>query len=432
MNEDTSETTRSGWSFWLEKTSQSLKRAWVFANEFDLIEKTKENWPKIKAYGAATMLFLSSFSLKANTPERETSVPDGIRKEVKAPSSTPNEKDDKVSALDFSNAAEFRAYPGKYYNEICNGSPCWLSSTFETNGAGIGKNVSSVATWNNHGDYRGLNQMSPGHASKFLKWLETQEEHKNVYQALKKGGVGKANWQAVAKKMEHQMTVAFEDYMVEKYSPENFQAIQKKLNEAGSKASIKKLHPVILSAIHQLTVQRPAWRNKIAMKMISFMKRHKGDESQLNSAEFINELYPPQAGKDHYAALRKRAVATLNDTTINWKQEQFANLLALATPANDDTRSWFDLQEEKKAAILQAEKAKRKIKKLSKDDMLAGTLLPQTKLKLPTNLELKKINIAEKQTKGKKATKVAQPKKQDKKKDLYSEALRNKKFGRDV
>ena len=94
MKEDTSETTRSGWSFWLEKTSQSLKRAWVFANEFDLIEKTKENWPKIKAYGAATMLFLSSFSLKANTPERETSVPDGIRKEVKAPSSTPNEKDE--------------------------------------------------------------------------------------------------------------------------------------------------------------------------------------------------------------------------------------------------------------------------------------------------------------------------------------------------
>ena len=106
------------------------------------------------------MLFLSSFSLKANTPERGTSVPNGIRKEVKAPSSTPNEKDDKVSALDFSNAAEFRAYPGKYYNEICNGSPCWLSSTFETNGAGIGQNVSSVATWNNRGDYRGLNQMS--------------------------------------------------------------------------------------------------------------------------------------------------------------------------------------------------------------------------------------------------------------------------------
>ena len=43
MKEDTSETTRSGWSFWLEKASQSLKRAWVFANEFDLIEKTKEN-----------------------------------------------------------------------------------------------------------------------------------------------------------------------------------------------------------------------------------------------------------------------------------------------------------------------------------------------------------------------------------------------------
>ena len=48
--------------------------------------------------------------------------------------------------------------------------------------------------------------------------------------------------------------------------------------------------------------------------------------------------------------------------------------------------------------------------------MLAGTLLPQTKLKLPTNLELKKINIAGKQTKGKKATKVAQPKSRIRKK----------------
>ncbi len=107
----------------------------------------------------------------------------------------------------------------------------------------------------------------------------------------------------------------------------------------------------------------------------------------------------------------------MNDTTINWKQEQFANLLALATPANDDTRSWFDLQEEKKAAILQAEKAKRKIKKLSKDDMLAGTLPPQTKLKLPTNLELKK-SILQKTDKGKKATKVAQPKSRIRKKKI--------------
>ena len=48
MKEDTSETTRGGWSFWLGKTSQSLKRAWVFANEFDLIEKQKKTGPKLK------------------------------------------------------------------------------------------------------------------------------------------------------------------------------------------------------------------------------------------------------------------------------------------------------------------------------------------------------------------------------------------------
>lgn len=48
----------------------------------------------------------------------------------------PNRSND-AKTIEFS--AVFRAYPGKYYNEVCNGSPCWLASTYETNGAGIGK-----------------------------------------------------------------------------------------------------------------------------------------------------------------------------------------------------------------------------------------------------------------------------------------------------
>lgn len=41
MKKEETTTARTGWKIWLEKTSQSLKKAWKFANEFDLIEKAK-------------------------------------------------------------------------------------------------------------------------------------------------------------------------------------------------------------------------------------------------------------------------------------------------------------------------------------------------------------------------------------------------------
>ena len=42
MKKEETTTARTGWKIWLEKTSQSLKEAWKFANEFDLIEKAKK------------------------------------------------------------------------------------------------------------------------------------------------------------------------------------------------------------------------------------------------------------------------------------------------------------------------------------------------------------------------------------------------------
>ena len=41
MKKEETTTARTGWKIWLEKTSQSLKKAWKFANEIDLIEKAK-------------------------------------------------------------------------------------------------------------------------------------------------------------------------------------------------------------------------------------------------------------------------------------------------------------------------------------------------------------------------------------------------------
>ena len=184
MKKEETTTARTGWKIWLEKTSQSLKKAWKFANEFDLIEKAKNiRIPRSVKIGGLALL-LSGKSLNSHAAETgERSEDRKIDTTEASVTAAPNRSND-AKTIEFS--AVFRAYPGKYYNEVCNGSPCWLASTYETNGAGIGKNPSSIATWNDKGGYRGINQISPAHAQKFLKWLGNHEKYKEVYQSLKK------------------------------------------------------------------------------------------------------------------------------------------------------------------------------------------------------------------------------------------------------
>lgn len=354
MTEKKKQNASSSWKAYLNRAAVFLKKAWKFANEFDLIEKTKEiKIPKSVKIGGLALL-LSSKSLDsqaANNPERtddrKTHRTETTIKAAKA-------KEDKSATAEFSSAV--RAYPGKYYNEICNGSPCWLASTYETNGAGIGKNKSSIATWNDKGGYRGINQISPANAKKFLSWLGEKQEYKTVYEALAKGGIGKANWQKTAQNQEHLMTKAFEWFMVEVYNPDNFKAIQDKINKSGINVSIKKLHPAILSAMHQLTVESPSRRTAIANKIIAFAENNGGDETKLNSEEFIKTLITNNV-------IKNRAVKLLNDTSITWNAAQFHSLLRFVQPQGKDQRSWFDIREEAAKKLRLAEKRKARLEK---------------------------------------------------------------------
>lgn len=137
MKKEENKFATEGWRLWLEKSSQAIQNAWKFANEFNLLDKIKNiKIPSaVKIGGLALLLSSKSFGAKAN--DTNTSVK-GAKVDNTEVSVAPNDKADNSKTATFK--AVFRAYPGKYYNEVCNGSPCWLSSTFETNGAGIGKN----------------------------------------------------------------------------------------------------------------------------------------------------------------------------------------------------------------------------------------------------------------------------------------------------
>lgn len=401
-----------GWRLWLEKSSQAIQGAWKFANEFNLLEKIKNiKVPSaLKVSGLA--LLLSSKSLDAQANDTTNSVKDANVNNTEV-SVAPNDKTDNSKIATFKSV--FRAYPGKYYNEVCNGSPCWLSSTFETNGAGIGKKPSSIATWNDNGNYRGLNQIDPANAQKFLKWLEKKSQFQSVYTELKKGGVGKANWQKTAKDQEHLMTEAFEWYMVEVYNTDNFKFIQDRINKAKVHANVRKLHPAIISAMHQLMVQSPARRTSIANKIVRFVEEHNGDAKQLNSKEFIQTLVTNKS-------VQKRALELFDDTAVQWKTAQFDSLLSKVIPENDDMKTWFNLRQEEQQKLEKEAQTKRRLAQGAKDakdasrQSLLNLIQPAQKgiMSGKVNIELKlaREQVSSKKTKNRKTVQPL-PVKQD-------------------
>lgn len=423
---------RSGWRASVDRGIKMLKAVWKTANEFDLIEKAKEMKlaDKAKTWLPTALVALNSLSLKANTEEHTNNDKAPLDTEMAAKLKTPADssteyKLETTEAATVMNAS-FKAYQGSYYNEKCNGSPCWLASTYETNGAGIGKNPSSIATWNDRGGYRGLNQISPDHARKFLAWLSTQKQYKQVYDALKAGGVGKANWQKVAKQLEHPMTDAFENYMVKKYNPDNMKYIQDELNKTGLKVSIHKLHPAILSCMHQIMVERPASRDRIANKIARFVETHGGDESKLNSGTFIKTLISN-------TKIQERAINLLNDSTISWKESQFKALLSRAVPAHDDKLSWFNIESAKKQKAAKetrrqqiADSALQK----AQQDAARGYRNTLTQVPLtPKILEIETSPDIKLPEKGKpsKGKKVIRPKQES---IIYNDRMRRKNSGR--
>jgi hypothetical protein len=210
----------------------------------------------------------------------------------------------------------YRAYPGKFYNEFCNGSPCWLASTFETNGAGEkgSRHPNSMATWNDNGNYRGLNQLDPAHARLFLQWLKGQKEYASVYKSLSAGGIGKANWIRVAVAQEHLMTTAFEHYMVGEYSAPMMKNIQDQLDKNHVNVNLHNLHPAVLSCIHQILVEGPnSGVNRISTKIKEWSLKHGAEIKNFNSPEFIDHLLPP-----HRKTVAGRAKELLQNQCTNY------------------------------------------------------------------------------------------------------------------
>lgn len=327
-------------------------------------------WRKVKTYVPAVLVASNSLGLAA----AESSNPDANEKAIKTEASVgkKNIDDRKTFKLIMSK----KAYPGKFYNEVCNGSPCWLASTYETRGAGEGKKINSAGTWNDKGNYRGINQMSPDHARKYLKWMEGKEEFKNVYNMLKKGGIGKQNWQNTARKFEHEMILSQEGYMTEIYSPENFKVVQELINKSAVKVNIKKLHPAVLSCMHQLMVEMPSWRKNVANKIIEYTKAHNGNEKALNSKEFVSYLV-----KSRHTDLAQKAGSMLEDKTIRWKDSQFAALLSQTKPNYDENVTWFTMAQEGMRQKIEKTKREISLKKLElKRQTLTDTVAKPDKI----------------------------------------------------
>ncbi len=360
-----------------------------------MTEKKEKLWKKIrdklKLYVPAALMLSSGLTTKA-AADTDTGGAglNEINKKENVNYKTGSKEN--ITSRTFVMSTAPKAYPGKYYNEICNGSPCWLASTYETRGAGIGKKINSAGTWNDTGNYRGINQLSPQHAQKYLRWLKGKEEYKNVYNMLSKGGIDKGNWQKTSRLYENEMTLSQEDYLTQEYNPDNFKAVQDIINKSGEKINIAKLHPAIISCMHQLLIERPAWRGKIAKKIIDYTQKHDGDEKVLNSEEFIGILVKERSGD-----LVKKASALLKDSTISWKEKQFSALLSKVSPAHDDNQSWFSMQQHKlqKEKMLQLrEDLKKQLANKKKSVAIASVdALEVRKIKNVSSAKFKQENI---------------------------------------
>jgi hypothetical protein len=247
----------------------------------------------------------------------------------------PKDNTESIVHTDIQNTrAPHRAYWGQYYNEFCNGSPCWLASTYETNGAGEqgSKHSNSMASWNDNGNYRGLNQLDPSYSRLFLQWLKDKPEYASVYKALAAGGIGKANWIRVAKEQEHLMTTAFEYYMVGEYSAPKMKKIQEQLDQNHVDVNLHNLHPAVLSCIHKMLVESPGSSIKgIPTKIGDWSRKHGTDIKNFNSPEFIDNLLPSRqqiVARRAKELLKNQCTKGKVTKSVNWNVAQFDVLLS--------------------------------------------------------------------------------------------------------
>ena len=229
-----------------KKKESFWKKVWKKVSKF-IPEPVKKIAKKV-TLGVA-LLFASNTASANPTGNTAPENPDAVKIGVKINPSVQNASSTLQQNITDFDIQPYRAFTGKTYNEECNGSICWLASASrETYGK-----TNSMSAISSNLKYRGINQMSIHHTRQFIKYinkltnasieefartfdlqniseetvLQIQNESKTIYNKLSKGGLGKKNWQSVAKQHEHVMTMLNQGYLTQKYNPENFSWIQK-------------------------------------------------------------------------------------------------------------------------------------------------------------------------------------------------------------
>lgn len=262
----------------------------------------------------------------------------------------------------------------KTYNDKCNGSLAWLSSTTETrDSANPAAVISSGST------YHGLNQLDGYNVSRLIKFIDQQDAYKPLRGKLsvtktkgknKKGQivdvykVNDAQWKALATSQQELFTLAQEDFLCQVYLPECFERLQKSLitdatNKKKAPIMLSDIHPAVLSMFARSYVKGP-YSSAPATAL-----KNAGDINKINCEAFIIKY----TGKNTY--LQKKALSAFRDTTIRWKDAQIA---AACSRAQKQAIAYMDsINKSRKTLTERKEEHKQKVQNL-------GTRLAQANI----------------------------------------------------
>ena len=218
------------------------------------------------------------------------------------------------------------------YNDTCNGSLAWVSSTTETRGAS-----NSAATISSNKLYYGINQLDGYNVSRLITFINTNDKYQKLRGHLScsrqrvknKNGktvlkyvVDGAKWKKLAQTQNALFTAAQEDFLCEVYLPECFKKLQKSLiAEAQRKhtapIAVSNLHPAVLSLFARRYVKAP--NSKAPFEAIKNKKL-----TQINNEKFIKDF----CGSNEY--LKEKALSAFNRKDFHWKEYQILKACSLA------------------------------------------------------------------------------------------------------
>lgn len=321
----------------------------------------KRTWEKSKKYIVG--LFIALSPVVSSTLAHAKTASHGKGDHSKIEVRTDNFKNHSSIPSSALTSDHLLAYTGKYYNEVCNGSICWLSSQSETDGCGEEgpkKNISSAQIWSGNGLYAGINQMDATQRKSYLSWMKDKPEYQTIYEILKRKNT-RSGWAKAAKTNEHLFLISQEDYMSSQYAPKKFKDLQTSLDKLNLNIDIRTIHPAIIGEMHKMLVQSPGAYKKIANVTKEFLSKHKIEE--LNSEAYAKAIAP--CVKIGSKKLAPHTIEVMNDTSINWKEDQYIAALSEVAPKHPAKETWFDQHRPKEDLDFFEARAKQKMQEES-------------------------------------------------------------------